>query len=626
MNRLHPISAVLFALQYGFLWLWIPMFLLVFVGGALGTVRPFWMPVAAVLGFVAGASYGVGYYYRFGYRITDDTFDVASGVIARRSREIPYGRIQNVDIRQGVFQRLVGLATVSIETAGGGDTEAALPYVSEEEATRLQNEIRRRTAMAKGRRRRRRRQPAEGSDVSDTTDTADTSDTADTAGTVADERAIRDDVVGPEPASDHDPGVEPDEPGPSPTDDREPDPAAEPVSTGPESEPAEEQGLEAEDSRGERPRFGPGPGAGESVPDYTDDEFADEFVQPQRRSLFDLSSKELLLYSFTTLRPAAAAAVMFVFFLMTDTIVDLLIAIAQPVGGPEDLATGSPQDIGVLTVVSLVNAVVITYLLSVAYTFATYYGFRLGRVEDDFVYERGLLQRYSGSIPSEKVQSVTVTDNPAQRLIDYAGLWVETAGYGPESNGGSQSAVPLARRDRVYDFTENLTGVETPKFERPPTIARRRYLVRYSLVAAVVVAIAFGITQVTVLERWYLAAVVFAAVPVAAHLRYTHLQYYVGEDHLVVRRGFWRRRTTVIPYYRIQTISVRRSIFQRRLGICSVVVDTASSQTFFWNSPTIYDVDLANGRDVQTTCRKRLQSALRERAGSDDLGLEVDFT
>lgn len=252
-----------------------------------------------------------------------------------------------------------------------------------------------------------------------------------------------------------------------------------------------------------------------------------------------------------------------------------------------------------------------------------YYGFRLGRQGNDLLYERGLLQRYSGSIPTDKIQSVTITDNPLQRLVGYAGLWIETAGYGPESTSGNQSAVPMAARSRIYRFATALTGADRPDFRGASPLARRRYLVRYSLLAVGVVALAFGASRVTGLERWYLAAVVVAAVPPAAHLKYVNIGYHVDDDHIVIRRGFWRRRTTVIPYYRVQTVSTRRSVFQRRLGLASLVVDTASSQTFSWSEPTVDDIDLETARTLHETCGERLQTALRERAG-DDVGLPVD--
>ncbi|MDQ2052276.1 PH domain-containing protein [Natronolimnohabitans sp. A-GB9] len=568
MNRLHPLSAVTYALQYGFLWLSLAMVLTVVLGGVFDPIGSTWFLVAAPLGFVAGVAYGIAYYYRFEYGITPDTFDVSSGVVARRSREIPYERIQNVDVRQGVLQRLLGLAIVSLETAGGGTTEATLNFVSESEARRLQDRIRQRTAEMKERRRRREREAA--SEVEPSEPSEPTPD---------DERDAAEPVPGDETDT-----VEPSVPEPTPAN---------------ESEPV------APEDRRERPP---------------------EPTRPRRQRLFDLEARELLLYSFTSFRPAAVATVLVVFFFATDLILELLVTIAQPFGGPEGIGEGTTASYGILTIVSAINGIIITYVLSVAYTFGTYYDFQLGRTGEDFVYERGLLQRYSGSIPVEKVQSVTVTANPLQRLIGYAGLWVETAGYGPDSNGGSQSAVPLAKQGRVHRFTENLTGVETPSFASPPPMARRRYLARYSIIATVIVAIFFGLSWITPFEAWYVSAIVFLAVPPAAHLKYVNLGYYVGEDHLVIRRGFWSRRTTVIPYYRIQTVNTRRSIFQRRLGLASLVVDTASSRTFFWTTPTIYDVDLEDARDVHTTGRKRLQSALRERARDDEMGLSVDFT
>ncbi|MFW6317670.1 MAG: PH domain-containing protein [Halorubrum sp.] len=550
MNRLHPLAAALMALNRGVSGLFLGFVLVTVLAGVVEFVSPGWTVVAAPLGFALGAAYGFAYYYRFAYELTSDTFDLASGVFSRRDREIPYHRVQNVDVRQGVVFRLLGLAVVNVETAGGGSTEAVLNFVSEDEADRLQREIRRRTAASKARRRA-AREATEGRPD-------DAAAPADVEGELEGERSL--------------------------------------------DEPAAEAELEDADADLE-----------DAEPAL--DEAAIEAFEEEYRPtlLFRLQPRELLLYSLATFRAAAGAGVAFLAFFALDTVLELLLTVSEPIGGPADLASATPRGYLVLTLVSFVHLVVFTYLLGAGYTFVSYYDFRLGRAGDDLVYERGLLQNYSGSIPVEKVQSVTVTDNPLQRLIGYAGLWVETAGYGPESDGGSQSAVPLAKKGRVYGFAERFTGLEKPSFLRPPTLARRRYLVRYSLVAAAIVLVAYGVSRVTALEGWYYAAVGFLAVPPAAHLRWKHLGYYVGEDHLVIRSSFWRRRTTVIPYYREQTITTRRSIFQRRLGLASLVVDTASSQTFFRGTPTIYDVRLETAREIHDTSRDRLQAAIRER-------------
>ncbi|AGB15980.1 putative membrane protein [Halovivax ruber XH-70] len=558
-NRLHPLSAVTTALQRGFVGGSMLFFLVSISSGFVAAVDISWAFALSALGFLVGTAYGVAYYYRFEYELTDDTFDIASGVLSRRDREIPLGRVQNVDIRQGVVSRILGIAVVTIETAGGGASEATLDFVDDGEADRLQREIRRLTMSSdRAARRRREGRPTAG------------------------ER------FGDEPAGDR---------------------------LGEVSTDGEHSGIDGAGARR--------PSEAAADPDATGMGTA---AEPTDRSLgrpkqlFELEMRELILYSFASFRPAAVAALGFLTLFGTDFIVDYLVAVTDSVTqqAPSDVA-GSSRGI-LLGTISVLHAVVVTYALSIAYTFASYYGFRLGRAGNDLVYERGLLQRYSGSIPLGKVQSVTITDNPIQRLLGYAGLVVETAGYGPDSDSGSQSAVPFAKRPRAHGFAERLTSVEPPTFDRPTTVARRRYLVRYTLVATVVVGALYGLALVTAFDAWYVGLVTYLAVPPAAHLRWANLGYAVGDEHLIIREGFWSRKTTVIPYYRIQTISTRRSIFQRRLGLASVVVDTASSRTFAWSNPTIYDVDLPIARDVTETGRDRLQASLAR----DDASLSSD--
>lgn len=67
---------------------------------------------------------------------------------------------------------------------------------------------------------------------------------------------------------------------------------------------------------------------------------------------------------------------------------------------------------GVVLVALLTGAM---WALSAALTFARYYDFRLSRLGDELRYERGLLQRYDGSIPLGKVQTLTLDANVLMR-------------------------------------------------------------------------------------------------------------------------------------------------------------------------------------------------------------------
>jgi putative membrane protein len=55
-----------------------------------------------------------------GYQLGPTAFVSRDGLLTRRLVVVPYGRIQSVRIRQGPLQRLLRLATVHVDTAGGG--------------------------------------------------------------------------------------------------------------------------------------------------------------------------------------------------------------------------------------------------------------------------------------------------------------------------------------------------------------------------------------------------------------------------------------------------------------------------------------------------------------------------
>jgi len=102
--------------------------------------------VLVVLALTVLGGYEVAYHRRFEYELTEDSLDISSGVFSRREREIPLRRVQNVDVTRSFVARLLGLAEVDVETAGGGGTEANLRFVGGEEADRLQEVIREKRA------------------------------------------------------------------------------------------------------------------------------------------------------------------------------------------------------------------------------------------------------------------------------------------------------------------------------------------------------------------------------------------------------------------------------------------------------------------------------------------------
>ncbi|MDL5360712.1 PH domain-containing protein [Halalkalicoccus sp. NIPERK01] len=480
MSHLHPLSIPYRVVQAVLGYVPLVFFAAIASGPALGGAGLALATLAAVVGFGGIVAWQVAYYKRFEYETTPDTFDVRSGVVSRRNREIPYRRVQNVDISRNVVQRALEIAELRVETAGGGETEAVLRYVGYEEAKRLQNELRRRKS-------------------------------------------------------------------------------------------AEEAGI------------------GEAV--------------ERERALYAITPEDLAVLAVAS------------FDLRLASFLSVLLSLAGP---PVLIRILTDLPISPLLVVGavIVLVVVASALVSGASAVFSTYGFRLVQSGDELRYERGLVQRFDGSIPLDKVQTLVLRENLLKRWLGYASLAVETAGYAPGQGGnvGSESAVPIARRGTTWGIAREIEPFEDPEIVRPPKRARRRYAFRYLLVLGVLAGALYAGTLVLGLQMyWYALLAGVPLAPVAAHYKWKSRGYFLGADHVVVRTGFWHRTTRVVPYYRVQNAIETQTILQRRWRLASVLVDTAGTGSLIGGDARALDLDEEEATEVRETVADRLQTALRQR-------------
>ena len=76
------------------------------------------------------------------YIIGPEEFNLYSGIFNKKRVHVPYQRIQSVDQRASLLQRVFGVCTVSIDTAGGSNNKAVqVPYVQKSQAEQLRTEL-----------------------------------------------------------------------------------------------------------------------------------------------------------------------------------------------------------------------------------------------------------------------------------------------------------------------------------------------------------------------------------------------------------------------------------------------------------------------------------------------------
>ena len=324
---------------------------------------------------------------------------------------------------------------------------------------------------------------------------------------------------------------------------------------------------------------------------------SEAFQADESTVLFELDDESLVLYSLLSFDPRVLS-LLFVFLPMI-----------APFVSPSLSGTG-PAVILLLGIGGLFIAGLGVWLLSAFSRFVNYYGFKLHRVGSELRYERGLLQRYDGSIPEEKIQTIVIEENFLMRMFGYASLSVETAGYGPDAADETDSAVPLAKREALLEFARDVESFGDLSFERPAPEAKRRYQFRYSLAVTVLVAIAFGASSLIRPFPWYAVAILYAAVPTAAQKKYDHRGWCLPEGYIATRNGFWRQKIHVVPNDRVQTVIDRRTIFQRRWGIGTVIIDTASSSGFTGLEAQAIDIPVERASSLRLAVTERLLTSL----------------
>lgn len=480
MSRLHPLSIPYRIAQAILGYIPLVFFIAIASGPALGSAGIALWGFVIVTGLFGITAWQVAYYKRFEYETTPDTFDIRSGVVSRRNREIPYRRVQNVDISRNIVQRAFEISELRIETAGGGETEAVLRYVGYEEAKRLQNELRRRKRVEE--------------DSKKTTETED-------------------DLL------------------------------------------------------------------------YA--------ISPEDLFVLSIASFDLRLASFLSVLLSIAGP---------PVLIQLL----------TDLPISPFLVLGAVIVLVVVGSALLSGISAVLST----YGFRLTQSGDELRYERGLIQRFDGSIPLDKVQLLVLRENLLKRTLGYSTLAVETAGYAPGQGGdvGSESAVPIARRETTWGIAREIEPFEKIEIIRPPKRARYRYAIRYLMALGVLTGLVYAGTLALGFEMyWYALVLGVVLAPIAAHYKWKSRGYFVGEDHVVTRTGFWHRTTRVVPYYRVQNAIHTQTILQRRWRLASILIDTAGTGSLVGGDARAIDLDEEEATELRETVAARLQESLLKR-------------
>ena len=244
-------------------------------------------------------------------------------------------------------------------------------------------------------------------------------------------------------------------------------------------------------------------------------------------------------------------------------------------------AHDGPVAVGFAVASLVLIALVLVRLLSVLLAFLQYYGFTLREDDARIRVERGLLARYRSSAKRRRIQSWSLHEGVLHRWFKRRSLRVQTAS-GQRGNPGQQSlkelapvATPAHCEDLIRHFLPD-AGWDTLAWQPLHRLAWWRIAVPgLVLVLVGTAALTWRFGPIGLVMLALLPLQLWRARRIAAACGYA------CNDRLVAwRTGWWSKRWNFAEIGKIQALRLAQSPLDRRLGMASLLLDTAGASPF----------------------------------------------
>ncbi|RMG82471.1 MAG: hypothetical protein D6714_11250, partial [Bacteroidetes bacterium] len=217
----------------------------------------------------------------------------------------------------------------------------------------------------------------------------------------------------------------------------------------------------------------------------------------------------------------------------------------------------------------------ISFLITLARTTLEFYNFRLWRTPRGFKTERGLFTKTEQFAHLKKIQILRWQVNPVMRLFKMCSVRFYQA-----------ASVVVRRRNALFvpgcyqNQLRQIRQIYWPESTILPfeshrvskLICRRQILYFGVLPAIVLVAIRFAAHGFSALGWLFWIPIVYYL-----SLQYhKNLRYQLSDDGLITVSGLFTHQYSALQWYKIQTVEIRQSIYQRRKGVSTLVLYTAA--------------------------------------------------
>ena len=211
----------------------------------------------------------------------------------------------------------------------------------------------------------------------------------------------------------------------------------------------------------------------------------------------------------------------------------------------------------------------IVYVLATVSMVVKYANFTVLKTGEELVISRGLLEKRQLTIPTHKVQGIRIMENLVRKPLGLATVYLEYAGGSSEDRESlSIMLFPLIKKKNLHKkIQEFLPGYETEVEIVPlPKRAYFRYVFRQGVIFTPII-----IALVWFFRPWGLLSLTL----IPFSLLWSYLQVIAGgwitrDDLLIIRSRFISTQTLIMPRNRIQSLTYKKSYFQKRKQLATI--------------------------------------------------------
>ncbi len=307
-----------------------------------------------------------------------------------------------------------------------------------------------------------------------------------------------------------------------------------------------------------------------------------ELEEKQPKPLLKIGFKELFKVSLTENHLQNLLVFMALVFGALQQLNDVFIGIGEKdvLGNYVDV---NPKDIFnsiIIFVIFILILIVIGVLSSLVRILLFHFNLTLFIKDKSFEITQGLLTKKSIILSKGKIQSITISTNPIKKKLGISFVTFKQAVSGKVKKQQNKLIRIIGCKIEQIKTIKELLYVDDSVDDETRYVPNNYYKLRMYFRSTIGIVILNSVIFFLIKDATWLWVnmLVVPVILLLIHLRYRKAFYQFNKELLLIGKGRVETHVTYLPFFKVQNIKIKQTIFQKRRKVVNLVLQTASGK------------------------------------------------